>query len=66
MHLPFSVPPSNSILSAGKFVRRLPKSCEKIVPLGTKYYAVESENGTVHVSEPVGVVNDRIEEDIFS
>ncbi|KAM1897283.1 hypothetical protein ACFX15_031180 [Malus domestica] len=24
MHLPFSVPPFDSILSAGKFVRRLP------------------------------------------
>ncbi|KAM1989872.1 hypothetical protein ACFX15_031183 [Malus domestica] len=42
------------------------KSCEKIVPLDTKYYAVEPKNGKVHVSEPVGVVNNRIEEDIAS
>lgn len=45
---------------------RAAKSCEKIVPLDTKYYAVEPENGKAHVSEPVGVVNDRIEEDIAS
>ncbi|KAM1036960.1 hypothetical protein FF1_031875 [Malus domestica] len=42
------------------------KGSEKIVPLDTKYYAVETENGKFHVSEPVGVVNDRIEEDFAS
>ncbi|KAM1050065.1 hypothetical protein ACFX2I_031771 [Malus domestica] len=45
---------------------RATKGCEKIVPLDTKYYAVEPENGKVHVSEPVGVVNESIEGDIAS
>ncbi|XP_009344384.2 uncharacterized protein LOC103936267, partial [Pyrus x bretschneideri] len=55
------VPRTNTLPSR---LSKATKICEKNVPLDTKYYAVEPENGKVHVNEPVGMVNDRIDEDI--
>ncbi|KAB2622942.1 hypothetical protein D8674_025124 [Pyrus ussuriensis x Pyrus communis] len=55
------VPRTNTLPSR---LSKATKICEKNVPLDTKYYAVEPENGKVHVNEPVGMVNDRINEDI--